>query len=208
VIRAQQLQQLESCLLADLAAIEAAVEGLDGLSVCPCTGARKRSWRDPASLSGRTIIRLDRTAVIKPNAVFFKVKFRESTTLALVTPKLGTHQHITATPVEFRQPPFEHRAVRARDHATVIRELNRFVLPYIAIRNRGRQLCRLRHQGGLKAIGRNRGPVRPPTASKALRGNVRRLLLVVSSEPIRCSSFQPSTRRTPTRRLKQPSAVI
>jgi 5-dehydro-4-deoxyglucarate dehydratase len=55
-----------------------------------------------------------------------------------------------------------YRAVRARDHATVIRELNRFVLPYIAIRNRGRGYAVSIIKAGLKAIGRDRGPVRPP----------------------------------------------
>jgi len=31
-----------------------------------------------------------------------------------------------------------YKAVRARDKATIVRELNAFVLPYIALRNRGR----------------------------------------------------------------------
>ena len=55
-----------------------------------------------------------------------------------------------------------YRAVRARDHATVIRELNRFVLPYIGIRNRGRGYAVSIIKAGLRAVGRNTGPVRPP----------------------------------------------
>jgi 5-dehydro-4-deoxyglucarate dehydratase len=55
-----------------------------------------------------------------------------------------------------------YQSVRARDHAAVIRELNRFVLPYIAIRNRGRGYAVSIVKAGLKAIGRDPGPVRPP----------------------------------------------
>ncbi len=55
-----------------------------------------------------------------------------------------------------------YRAVRARDRATVVRELNRFVLPYIAIRNRGRGYAVSIIKAGLKVIGRDAGPVRPP----------------------------------------------
>jgi 5-dehydro-4-deoxyglucarate dehydratase len=55
-----------------------------------------------------------------------------------------------------------YRAVRARDHATVIRELNRFVLPYLGIRNRGRGYAVSIIKAGLRAVGRDVGPVRPP----------------------------------------------
>ena len=52
--------------------------------------------------------------------------------------------------------------VRARDHNTVIRELNEFVLPYIAIRNRDLGYAVSIVKAGMTAIGRAAGPVRPP----------------------------------------------
>jgi 5-dehydro-4-deoxyglucarate dehydratase len=55
-----------------------------------------------------------------------------------------------------------YRAVRARDHKTVIRELNEFVLPYIAIRNRDRGYAVSIVKAGMTVIGRPAGPVRPP----------------------------------------------
>lgn len=50
----------------------------------------------------------------------------------------------------------------ARDHNTVIRELNEFVLPYIAIRNRDRGYAVSIVKAGMTAVGRTAGPVRPP----------------------------------------------
>ena len=55
-----------------------------------------------------------------------------------------------------------YRAVRARDHATVLRELKEFVLPYIEIRNRGRGYAVSIVKAGCTVIGRHAGPVRPP----------------------------------------------
>jgi 5-dehydro-4-deoxyglucarate dehydratase len=55
-----------------------------------------------------------------------------------------------------------YRAVRAHDRATVLRELNDFVLPYIAIRNRGRGYAVSIVKAGLRAVNRPAGPVRPP----------------------------------------------
>jgi 5-dehydro-4-deoxyglucarate dehydratase len=55
-----------------------------------------------------------------------------------------------------------YRAVRARDRASVMRELNEFVLPYLAIRNRGRGYAVSIVKAGLTAVGRPAGPVRPP----------------------------------------------
>jgi 5-dehydro-4-deoxyglucarate dehydratase len=55
-----------------------------------------------------------------------------------------------------------YRAVRARDHGTVTRELNEFVFPYIAIRNRGRGYAVSIVKAGMTAVGRPAGPVRPP----------------------------------------------
>jgi 5-dehydro-4-deoxyglucarate dehydratase len=55
-----------------------------------------------------------------------------------------------------------YQAVRARDHARVIHELNAFVLPYIAIRNRGRGYAVSIVKAGCTVVGRHAGPVRPP----------------------------------------------
>ena len=55
-----------------------------------------------------------------------------------------------------------YQAVRARDHARVIRELNEFVLPYIAIRNRERGYAVSIVKAGCTVVGRDAGPVRPP----------------------------------------------
>lgn len=55
-----------------------------------------------------------------------------------------------------------YKAVRARDHATVFAQLRDFVLPYIALRNRGRGYAVSIVKAGLRAVGRPAGPVRPP----------------------------------------------
>ncbi|MDE1916674.1 MAG: 5-dehydro-4-deoxyglucarate dehydratase [Sphingomonadales bacterium] len=55
-----------------------------------------------------------------------------------------------------------YKAVRARDHETVHRMLNDFVLPYIALRNRGRGYAVSIVKAGMTAIGRPAGPVRTP----------------------------------------------
>ena len=55
-----------------------------------------------------------------------------------------------------------YNAVRARDRATVLRELKGFVLPYIAIRNRDSGYAVSIVKAGMTAIGRSSGPVRPP----------------------------------------------
>jgi len=55
-----------------------------------------------------------------------------------------------------------YAAVTARDHATVTAELKRFVLPYIALRNRNRGYAVSIVKAGMRAVGRPAGPVRPP----------------------------------------------
>ena len=55
-----------------------------------------------------------------------------------------------------------YAAVKRRDHAKVYEGLRDFVLPYIAIRNKGRGYAVAIVKAGLKAIGRDPGPVRPP----------------------------------------------
>lgn len=55
-----------------------------------------------------------------------------------------------------------YKSVRARDKAAIVRELNDFVLPYIALRNRGKGYAVSIVKAGCDAIGRPAGPVRPP----------------------------------------------
>ena len=55
-----------------------------------------------------------------------------------------------------------YTAVRQRDREHVFARLREFVLPYIAIRNRGRGYAVSIVKAGMRAIGRSAGPVRPP----------------------------------------------
>lgn len=55
-----------------------------------------------------------------------------------------------------------YAAVRARNNAMVLGELESFVLPYIAIRNRERGYAVSIVKAGMTAVGRPAGPVRPP----------------------------------------------
>ncbi len=55
-----------------------------------------------------------------------------------------------------------YAAVRRRDHAAVLTSLRDFVLPYIAIRRRRKGYAVSIVKAGMKAIGRDAGPVRPP----------------------------------------------
>jgi 5-dehydro-4-deoxyglucarate dehydratase len=55
-----------------------------------------------------------------------------------------------------------YAAVRRKDQATVLQMLRDFVLPYIAIRNRGRGYAVSIVKAGMKAVGRPAGPVRAP----------------------------------------------
>jgi len=55
-----------------------------------------------------------------------------------------------------------YTAVRARDTATVYRKLDEFVLPYIEIRDRRAGYAVAIVKAGLRAVGYDPGPVRPP----------------------------------------------
>ncbi|CAN5453974.1 5-dehydro-4-deoxyglucarate dehydratase [soil metagenome] len=55
-----------------------------------------------------------------------------------------------------------YKAVRARDSVTVMNGLRDFVLPYIALRNRGRGYAVSIVKAGMTVIGRDAGPVRTP----------------------------------------------
>ena len=55
-----------------------------------------------------------------------------------------------------------YAAVRKRDHATIHAGLKDFILPLIAIRNRKKGYAVSIIKAGMKVIGRDSGPVRPP----------------------------------------------
>lgn len=55
-----------------------------------------------------------------------------------------------------------YRDVRAQDHAAVTEKLRRFVLPYLDVRDRAKGYGVSIVKGGLKAVGRDMGSVRPP----------------------------------------------
>ncbi|MGK7222645.1 5-dehydro-4-deoxyglucarate dehydratase [Kocuria flava] len=55
-----------------------------------------------------------------------------------------------------------YRDVRAQDRAAVTEKLNRFVLPYLEIRDRAKGYGVSIIKGGLRAVGRDAGGVRPP----------------------------------------------
>ena len=55
-----------------------------------------------------------------------------------------------------------YRDVRKQDRAAVTEKLNRFVLPYLEIRDRAKGYGVSIVKGGLKVIGRDAGSVRPP----------------------------------------------
>ncbi|WP_182084328.1 5-dehydro-4-deoxyglucarate dehydratase [Aureimonas sp. ME7] len=55
-----------------------------------------------------------------------------------------------------------YKAVRARDRDFVARELKEFVLPYIALRDRGKGYAVSIVKAGVDAVGRRGGPVRTP----------------------------------------------
>jgi len=55
-----------------------------------------------------------------------------------------------------------YRDVRRQDRAAVTEKLNRFVLPYIDIRDRAKGYGVSIVKAGMKVVGRDAGPVRPP----------------------------------------------
>lgn len=55
-----------------------------------------------------------------------------------------------------------YKAVRARDRETILTGIRDFVAPYLALRNRDQGYAVSIVKGGMTAIGRSAGPVRPP----------------------------------------------
>lgn len=84
-----------------------------------------------------------------------------------------------------------YRAVRARDRTAVLRELNKFVFPYLEIRNRGRGYAVSIVKAGCAIVGRDAGPVRPPLTDlwPQERADLERLIdSVRSAGPARTSN--------------------
>lgn len=75
-----------------------------------------------------------------------------------------------------------YKAVRAGDHAHVMDGLRRFVLPYIALRNKGQGYAVSIVKSGMRIIGRDAGPVRSPLTdlSAAEEAELRVLIEAVS----------------------------
>ncbi len=75
-------------------------------------------------------------------------------------------------------------AVRAKDHAKVMKGLNEFVLPCIAIRNENRGYAVSIVKAGMKAIGRSAGPVRSPLTELTADQLARLKRLVDTAKPV------------------------
>lgn len=77
-----------------------------------------------------------------------------------------------------------YAAVRRGDQVTVMDGLRRFVLPYIALRNRGRGYAVSIVKAGMRVVGRDAGPVRTPLTdlSDAEHDELRALVAAVSPE--------------------------
>ena len=75
-------------------------------------------------------------------------------------------------------------AVRARDHAKVMKGLTDFVLPYIAIRNENRGYAVSIVKAGMTAIGRSAGPVRPPLTELTAEQFGRLKKLIEAAKPV------------------------
>lgn len=75
-------------------------------------------------------------------------------------------------------------AVRAKDHGKVMKGLKEFVLPYIAIRNENKGYAVSIVKAGLKAVGRDPGPVRPPLTDLSENQFARLEKLIDTTKPV------------------------
>ena len=75
-------------------------------------------------------------------------------------------------------------AVRAKNHAKVMKGLKEFVLPYIAIRNESKGYAVSIVKAGLKAVGRDPGPVRPPLTDLSEDQFARLKKLIDTAKPV------------------------
>ncbi|MCR8674559.1 5-dehydro-4-deoxyglucarate dehydratase [Micrococcus sp. HG099] len=76
--------------------------------------------------------------------------------------------------------------VRAQNRAAVNEKLNRFVLPYLEIRDRGKGFGVSIVKAGVEAIGHTAGPVRPPLhdLSETDRQDLARLIVEAQASPL------------------------
>jgi 5-dehydro-4-deoxyglucarate dehydratase len=77
-----------------------------------------------------------------------------------------------------------YRAVRAEENAKVMAALRDFVMPYIALRNRGKGYAVSIVKAGLRAIGRPAGPVRPPLTDLNEREYEELRALIARTQPV------------------------
>ena len=116
--------------------------------------------RDNAVLNEDTLEKLcDRN----PNLVGFKDGVGDIELMMKVYARMGVTTYSSA--IFNFVPEFAldfYKAVRARDHATIMAGLRDFVLPYIALRNKGKGYAVSIVKAGMTAIGRTAGPVRLP----------------------------------------------
>jgi len=78
-------------------------------------------------------------------------------------------------------------AVRAKDHAKVMKGLKDFVLPYIAIRNENKGYAGSIVKAGMRVIGRDAGPVRPPLTDLTDDQCARLKKLIEAAQPVKKS---------------------
>jgi 5-dehydro-4-deoxyglucarate dehydratase len=78
-------------------------------------------------------------------------------------------------------------AVRAKDHAKVMKGLKDFVLPYIAIRNENKGYAVSIVKAGMRVIGRDAGPVRPPLTDLTDDQCARLKKLIEAAQPVKKS---------------------
>ena len=75
-------------------------------------------------------------------------------------------------------------AVRAKDHAKVMKGMKEFVLPYIAIRNENKGYAVSIVKAGMTAIGRDAGPVRAPLTDLTADQFGRLKKLIKATKPV------------------------
>jgi len=76
-------------------------------------------------------------------------------------------------------------AVRAKGHAKVMKGLKEFVLPYIAIRNENKGYAVSIVKAGMRVIGRDAGPVRPPLTDLTDDQCARLKKLIEATQPVK-----------------------
>jgi 5-dehydro-4-deoxyglucarate dehydratase len=155
------------------------------------------------------VLRADELACLAdrcPNLVGFKDGVGDLELMAQITAKLGdrlTYIGGLPTAETFALPYLEmgvttyssaifnfmpewalafYQAVRRRDRAAVARALEHFVLPYIAIRDRGKGYAVSIVKAGMTAIGRPTGPVRLPLTNLTEADQAELALLIAEAK--------------------------